>query len=311
MRSHCPEYLRWQEAMRPEDTGAQDGRRAGNGGEVQARQFASKVAHYLEGRTRVVRNNFAGEEHGLWAKYILAKLDAHRLQAALESLGGSGSAPAIARRAPMQRGVALAAGSVLGFALVALLWFLFTRIGMAGDLAIVLGMAVSLALVGISCACGVLLCRTRQQWHRVACLAIAVATALTLLWAFAALPVAGLGTAERWLLGVASVLCCLGLGFVAHQASDPDPHASRIEREAAEAVARLTDLVARRNENSEFHINVAHRHRELAGQMISDYRQAYVHAASAGSDVTSLLDFDTQFTEVDVTWFKLHEGNTP
>lgn len=306
MRATFPEYIQWQNAMRPEDIGYHDGRASLTSGHEAQAQYATKVARHLASLLGVVRNNFASEEHAMWAEYSKSKARLERVRSAVFVRANGASTPA---GAPLNRAAAIGIVVVLALCAAGLLALVLQLRGLDTGSAAAFAAPVGVALAALSYVIGVLLRQATHVWVRRLSLVFAAAAVMILVAAVVSMPTAAMSAAERLLVASAIVLCCLAIGAVAFYSHVPDPEATRLERELTALHARLADLVAARNENREFHLNVALRHRELAGQMIAVYRQAYSQCTPAGATGPESFQLPPELAEIDSAWFQIHEEN--
>lgn len=306
MRATFPEYIRWQNAMRPEDIGHHDGLAGTTVAVDDADHYEAKVARHLGSLMGVVRNCFADEEHRMWAEYKTRQAIYTRLKAAIESQDNSGRPV----RATLKRIPAVGLTVTLGVAAAGLLGLMLSLRGLELAPAVALAVMVGAGLIALSYASGVILRQSSHQWARNTCVGLAVVTGAILLIAVSSMPTPQLTDAERLLIGGGIVLCCVGIGVCAFYSHDPNPEATRLEREYSAVHAQMAQLVSKRNESRVFHLNVALRHRELAGEMIAAYRLAFKRSAPPDTPEPRSFARALQLAEVDTAWFCLHEENT-
>lgn len=309
MRSSLPEFIRWQNALRPEDSGHYDSRtQSAADAAACTLAFDAKVGGQLESRLGVVRNNFIEEESRLWAEHSRAE---HAWRTGSDALlaanySGPADAPVIAPDMSVSaRWVSLV---LIGAALTSLIAVLVQARQVAPLLAALISLVFCVALMAGAYACGLLLRRAKSTVARRATLAGLVVLTASLV-AVCALPVhADLAVVYSQAIGLAAGVLLLVVALVAYLSTIADPQIHRLRLVVTSSHALLLTLKAQREENRIFHINVAERHRALAQQMTDMYRHAYRQGLEESVSVPQALLQPSQLPVVDIQWFDLMGG---
>lgn len=272
MRSSLPEYVQWQNAMRPEDT-ARAAALSSTWTPLEAlSDFEGQVKSQLESRYGVVRNNFAEEEMVLSPAYkmLSERMAAIRLRRDSYQTPGHASGGIL-----LKQGWSLALISLFVLCLALLMASLFLFKGLDSVFSSVLGMVASLCIGSFAYVCGVILRQTRHHHMTYACIATLLILAILITTVSGGMAVTMLSQSERLFLGVWMSLAMLAITACAFYSHNSDPLRTGVEREFMELSEKLAQIVAKRKENMDFHLNVAQRHHALAEQMVQTFRLTF------------------------------------
>ena len=162
-RTNLPEYKRWQNAMRPEDTGHSDGAVGVPTASDQSSPFESMVRDQLSSRLGVVRNKFAQDDAILLGEISTIRPDTLHFQRLLDEKRAAVNRPVLIRLDRRSGFVGSAVATLLASTLMGILW-LDKGIGhvTAGFVAL-FGAAISSVA---AYACGLMLRQGQRPWHK-------------------------------------------------------------------------------------------------------------------------------------------------
>lgn len=306
VRSSLPEFIRWQNALRPEDSGHYDARTPGTpGADASTLAFDAKVVGQLESRLGVVRNNFTEEEARLWAEHARAEHAWRTGTEALRAAGYDGPTDAPVVEPALSPSARWGALVLIGMGLTVLIAVLAAARGAAPVHAAAISAVLCTALIAGAYACGLLIRRAASavaRWATFGCLGVLAASVVAL----CAVNAHGdLSMLSGQAIGLAAGVLLLVVALVAYLATVTNPQIHRLRLVVAASHGSLLSLKAQREENRIFHVNVAERHRALAQQMADTYRYAYRQALGDAATVPPALLQPPLLPAIDVRWFDL------
>lgn len=294
-----PRYLRWQNALRPEDTGHSDGLAGIPSQTDTASHFEGQVRDYLNSRLARARNEFTTNDATFAGAILTLRPEYTHFKQLLDEKRAATRRPVIIRLNGRTGKLAIALATMLSAALMFILWH---------DKGIrpIVGTAISLCgavLASLTAyPCGLTLRQATQQWQKwLSAATLAVLTCVLLATAINMLT-PSFQPMERGVIGVMIAFAFLTVAACVFLMHDQDAAYADLERRAGGLHQQLSQLDVQRAENRVFHTNVARRHVEIARRMISAYRQANVRTRPGDAPAPTFFSELPGLPEIQDDW---------
>ncbi|MEW6260916.1 MAG: hypothetical protein AB1547_13575 [Thermodesulfobacteriota bacterium] len=277
-RTNLPEYSRWQNAMRPEDTGRAEGCNGIPETNATVSQFEETVRCQLENRLLVTRNKYAQDDFLLKSQIDTMKPEYERIKKLFEAKHNTIKRPLIIYFSEKQGMACILAITLLGM----FLWFVFwDSKGLPLWIAISASIVSACILSLMAYPCGLAIRQGKSPLIQggAACILIGIIAVVIVLGN--QIPSSQYNDSERLLIAFLISLTPLIVASSVFLMHDADAEYESLTKRFLNLHRDITDLENRRWENRIFHTNVGKRHIELAHQMIATYRASNVRSRPA------------------------------
>jgi len=305
-RTNLPEYKRWQNAMRPEDTGHAEGTASIPDHNETNSQFEDRIRNHLSSRLSVVKNKFAQDDAPLATEMAIYQPELHRLKELLDVKIKEAKRPVIIRIGQRTGLLTILATTLFTTMLMFILW---NEKEMDKGISLLLSFVGAGLLSLVAYPCGLTLRQSARNWPKWLTAFLLTTISIVLFFTAANMDATHFNTIERCTISLLIILAIFVVGACAFMMHDSDPAYEYLDKQVKELHNRIANLGIRRQENWIFHINSARRHVELARQTIAVYRQANILSRPEGSLPPAFFDTPPDLPEIRDDFLKYLNGD--